>query len=278
MPKTKLVYDLTRNLCVCVSELADGPLLRMRGLIGREGLPSGEGLLLTPAPAIHTAFMRFPIDALFLDRQLRVLDIVEHLRPWHVASKRGSRSVLELAAGECARLELAVGDELELRERKPQIEAPLAAVTADFATDAGAPALPASGRSSGAGGEAQLASLRVLVVSRDRRFRAVIGVLLARQGCSVTTTADLESLVKVALTESASVVVIDTAHPGWADALLSMRALPRRPGVVLAADEARQHPDAERLVTKWGPFEDLLIAIEDAGDAWNRGGGDDGLN
>src|ERR1700726_339790 len=91
----------------------------MRGLIGREGLPAGEGLLLSPAPSIHTAFMRFSIDALFLDRDLRVLDIVESLPPWRVAVKRRARSVLELPAGECARRGVEVGDRLELRERRP---------------------------------------------------------------------------------------------------------------------------------------------------------------
>src|SRR3984893_19402636 len=119
MAETKLIVNLTRGECVCVSELADGPLTRMRGLIGRRGLPAGEGLLITPAPAIHTAFMRFPIDALFLDRNLRVLDIVERLRPWRVASKRNARAVLELSAGECARRGVKVGDRLELRDRAP---------------------------------------------------------------------------------------------------------------------------------------------------------------
>ena len=49
-------------------------------------------MLITPAPGIHTAFMRFPIDALFLDRSMRVIDIVERLRPWRMASRRGQRA------------------------------------------------------------------------------------------------------------------------------------------------------------------------------------------
>src|SRR6476661_2516738 len=112
--KTKLIVNVTRGLCVCVSELADSPLPRMRGLIGRRGLPAGEGMLLRPAPSIHTAFMRFPIDALFLDRELRVLDIRESLPPWRVASEHRARAVLELPAGECARRRVQVGDRLEL--------------------------------------------------------------------------------------------------------------------------------------------------------------------
>src|SRR5256885_8101099 len=102
----------------------------MRGLIGRRGLPAGEGLLLSPAPAIHTAFMRFPIDALFLDRDLRVLDVVEQLGPWRVASKRRAHAVLELAAGELARHSVEVGDVLELRERNPVSDAAAAPASA----------------------------------------------------------------------------------------------------------------------------------------------------
>jgi uncharacterized protein len=116
MVKTRLILNLTRDERVCVGELADRPLSRMRGLMGRRGLPAGEGLLLTPAPSIHTAFMRFPIDALFLDRDLRVLDIRASMPPWRVASKRHARAVLELPAGECARRGVEVGDRLELRD------------------------------------------------------------------------------------------------------------------------------------------------------------------
>ena len=49
---------------------------RMRGLLGRRGLAEGEGLLLQPAGSIHTFFMRFPIDVVFLDREQRVVRVV----------------------------------------------------------------------------------------------------------------------------------------------------------------------------------------------------------
>jgi hypothetical protein len=94
--------------------LADSPLTRLRGLLGRKGLEAGEGLLLRPASSIHTFFMRFPIDAVFLDRGLVVLSIADGLEPWRAASKRGAKAVLELPAGESARHGLAVGDQLTL--------------------------------------------------------------------------------------------------------------------------------------------------------------------
>jgi len=94
--------------------LADSPLTRLRGLLGRNGLETGEGLLLRPASSIHTFFMRFPIDAVFLDRALVVVGIAGAVEPWRAASRRGAKAVLELPAGESFRRGLAVGDQLTL--------------------------------------------------------------------------------------------------------------------------------------------------------------------
>ena len=90
--------------------LAETPLTRARGLLGRAGLERGEGILLRPASSVHMWFMRFAIDAAFLDRDGRVLRIAEHLRPWRIAGCRGAKSVIELPAGECGRVGLAAGD------------------------------------------------------------------------------------------------------------------------------------------------------------------------
>jgi uncharacterized membrane protein (UPF0127 family) len=94
--------------------VADNPLRRMKGLLGRDGLESGEGLLLRPASAVHTYFMRFPIDVVFLDQALVVVEISDGVDPWKATSRRGAKAVLELPAGESARRGLAVGDQLEL--------------------------------------------------------------------------------------------------------------------------------------------------------------------
>ena len=89
---------------------ADTALMRMKGLLGRGDLPSGEGILLKPASSVHMAFMRFAIDAVFLDRDLRVVKIAADLRPWKVAGSRGAKAVLEIPAGEASRRGLTVGD------------------------------------------------------------------------------------------------------------------------------------------------------------------------
>jgi uncharacterized protein len=92
--------------------VAARPLRRMRGLLGRRDLPRGEGILLRPAASVHTFFMRFPIDVVFLDREQVVVGIEPRLRPWRTAGRRGAQAVLELAAGESERRGLAVGDAL----------------------------------------------------------------------------------------------------------------------------------------------------------------------
>ena len=92
--------------------LAETALTRMRGLLGRRELPSGEGILLKPAASVHMWFMRFPIDAVFLDDDMRVVKIAADLKPWRMAGARGAKSCLEIGAGEAARRRLSVGDRL----------------------------------------------------------------------------------------------------------------------------------------------------------------------
>jgi uncharacterized protein len=280
MAETKLIVNVTRGRCVCVGELADRPLPRMRGLMGRPGLPAGEGLLISPAPAIHTAFMRFPIDALFLDRTLRILDIVERLRPWRFASKRGARAVLELTAGECARRGVRVGDRLELRARKPlsvecdkQGKKSAAGSTAAGSADAaGADASEADAYGPDvasvlhwSGGElARFRPLRVLVISADRRFRSVMALLLPHRGCSVTTTASAGRIAELVARERADVMLIDADQLPVSSARAVATVDGRPVGVVVVTDDASSGPHDQLVLAKWGPFVDLFAAIERA--------------
>lgn len=94
--------------CVVATRMRD----RMRGLLGRKSLDPGAGLLITRTSSIHTFFMAFPIDAVFLDRDLRVRSVVAGIRPSRAAWRRGSRHVLELAAGESARVGVVEGSRL----------------------------------------------------------------------------------------------------------------------------------------------------------------------
>jgi uncharacterized membrane protein (UPF0127 family) len=99
-------------------EMADTFLSRGKGLLGRRALDAGEGVLIKPCSSIHMFFMRFPIDAVFLDRDLRVLKVVSDLKPWRMAAKRGAKAVLEFGAGEAARVGLEPGVRLVLAEEQ----------------------------------------------------------------------------------------------------------------------------------------------------------------
>jgi uncharacterized membrane protein (UPF0127 family) len=103
-------------VCERVS-LAVNPYTRMKGLLGRGSLARDEGILLRPAGSIHMFFMRFAIDAVFLDRDLVVVDVVRGLRPWKVAARRGAKQVIELAEG--AGADVSAGDHLSLARIEP---------------------------------------------------------------------------------------------------------------------------------------------------------------
>ncbi len=104
---------LTKDGRVVVSRVvyAETPTARLRGLLGRGALAEDTGLLIRPCRSIHMWFMRFPIDAAFLDRDMRVLKIARNLRPWQLAfAPRQTHCVLETAKGILA--DLTVGDPL----------------------------------------------------------------------------------------------------------------------------------------------------------------------
>jgi uncharacterized protein len=101
---------------VTLARVATSMWSRFWGLMGRRSLPGEEGLLIDPCNSVHTFFMRFPIDVLFLDGDGRVLKIASDLKPFRMAVGRGSRRVLEIAAGRSARASVHVGDHLTFRD------------------------------------------------------------------------------------------------------------------------------------------------------------------
>ena len=88
------------NILGVDAEVAERFTERLRGLIGRNGLESGKGMLIVRCNCIHTFFMRFPIDATFLDRNGEVVRTVRNIRPWRPWVWGGwrAKSVLETAA------------------------------------------------------------------------------------------------------------------------------------------------------------------------------------
>ena len=112
------IIDETRGTVVAKDiRLADGLWSRFWGLMGRKALPNDAGLLLKPSSSIHTAFMRFPIDIVFLDRSLRVVKVVPEMKPFRVCvAFGGAHSALELSAGAAAKAAVETGDQLVMEQ------------------------------------------------------------------------------------------------------------------------------------------------------------------
>jgi hypothetical protein len=87
---------------------------RLRGLLGRAELDACTALILSPCWTIHTAFMRFPIDVAFVDRDGRVVRVAEDVAPWRVAAAPSASLTVELAAGVLRARDVQVGDRLYL--------------------------------------------------------------------------------------------------------------------------------------------------------------------
>ena len=85
---------------------------RNKGLLQRESLPEGSALIIAPCTAVHTFFMKFPIDIAFLSRDGRVLKVRAAVPAWRMTGALRAFCVIELAAGSLARSETMVGDRL----------------------------------------------------------------------------------------------------------------------------------------------------------------------
>lgn len=94
-------------------DVAGSMRARLRGWLGRGNAPDGRGLWILSCDAVHTFAMRFPIDLVFIDAGGRVLRIDRAVPPWRVRVCIGAYSVIELAAGEAARLGIVRGDFVE---------------------------------------------------------------------------------------------------------------------------------------------------------------------
>jgi uncharacterized membrane protein (UPF0127 family) len=94
---------------------------RFRGLMLQSSLDGDAGLLIEPSGSIHTAFMRFPIDAVFLDKQRQVVKVTT-VKPWRAALSRG-HSVLELPAGRAALAGVETGDCLSIEQLNNGLDA-----------------------------------------------------------------------------------------------------------------------------------------------------------
>jgi uncharacterized membrane protein (UPF0127 family) len=110
----ELEVRLPDGSLLCSAGLANGILSRGLGLLGRRFLSPEEGLLIEPCSSVHTFFMRFTIDVVFLDLENRVVRI-RTLEPFRYAmGASGAKKVLELSAGRCQWAALKIGDQVSL--------------------------------------------------------------------------------------------------------------------------------------------------------------------
>lgn len=106
------------NRATFLIRTAGNPLTRFFGLMGTRSLPNDHGLLITPCSSVHTFFMRYPIDIIYLDGTGHVTECVSGLKPWRFCfSHRNAnfgrpRHTLELASGSIKRWGICPGDQL----------------------------------------------------------------------------------------------------------------------------------------------------------------------
>jgi uncharacterized membrane protein (UPF0127 family) len=108
------VLNLTRGTILASRlEVAGAGPARRKGLLGRDRLVSGEGLWIVPCESVHTFFMRFPIDLVYLDRKYRIRKLRGDVGPWRLSACFSAHSVLELPSGTIRQSRTQPGDTLE---------------------------------------------------------------------------------------------------------------------------------------------------------------------
>ncbi len=111
----KLINKTKHSQIVSEVLIADSMYSRMKGLLGEETLSAEKSLWIKACTSIHTFFMKFSIDALFVDKDLIVKKKVSNLKPWRLTSPAwGASSVFELAAGTIQKSKTEVGDQLDV--------------------------------------------------------------------------------------------------------------------------------------------------------------------
>ena len=118
-----LVRNQTRDTVLGHSvDIADSSETRRVGLLKHERLEPGEGLWITPCESVHTFFMKFPIDLVYLDKKRKVRKVRHRVPPWRLSMCLTAHSILELPAGTAEQTGTLKGDVLTIE--KLDIEKP----------------------------------------------------------------------------------------------------------------------------------------------------------
>jgi uncharacterized membrane protein (UPF0127 family) len=108
----ELLNGRTHERVAALVEVATTRSARRRGLLGRDHLDDAAAFILEPCAAVHTAFMRFNIDVVFVNRAGYTVKIVENVPPWRMAVSLHAHTVIEMAAGSVRRHQVLLGDRL----------------------------------------------------------------------------------------------------------------------------------------------------------------------
>ena len=107
----------TRNTVLAeAADLANTSATRRTGLLKHERLEPGDGLWIVPCESVHTFFMKFPIDLVYLDKKKKVRKVRHAVPAWRLSACLTAHSVLELPAGTVERTGTVVGDELAVEK------------------------------------------------------------------------------------------------------------------------------------------------------------------
>jgi uncharacterized protein len=110
----KIVNKTSQKIIVEKAEIADTFLSRLIGLLNREALLRNDALIITRCNSIHMFFMRFPIDVVFIDRDYKVVGLVQNIKPFRISRIfPKSHSVIELASGSILENNIHLGDQIE---------------------------------------------------------------------------------------------------------------------------------------------------------------------
>ena len=121
MPNLLTAINVTRavRLTEC-ARVADSFATRLVGLLRDKELKEGDGLWIVPCNSIHSIGMQFVFDAIFLDKELKVVHLMREMKPWRISKLVfAAHSVLELPAGLISQTATMVGDQFEMRRGAP---------------------------------------------------------------------------------------------------------------------------------------------------------------
>lgn len=111
-----MINNKTKNVVLADTViLADSPIKRMIGLLGRKSLRDQEALIIKPCNSIHTFFMRFPIDVVFVNKNNEVVKAISNIVPFRLSPICfRSAFVIELPAGTILSSKTTPGDKLDI--------------------------------------------------------------------------------------------------------------------------------------------------------------------